>query len=850
MSRETTGPGGVPFNGKGSGQSSGGGTNGSGAAWEGRQSLRLLILGDSHAEGQMRARTGAETDSIGVSGLTSPLDESWGPAGVTTPYPDNNAFNTDTGSTDSGSAGLAADHTRGSFVNRIPRILRAAYPWLGKIRVCNGAIGGSKSWSWAGESAYWYVHGADLPQADDWIEVVGSVTTRYVFKAAAAAANEVTIGADVATTIANLAKAINGMAGGGYGAGTVKNPDIWVPATASPYLRIHCRLTGAAGNAYTIQSSNTARFKACDATLTSSANPVLGSSGADISAIWSHVTTALAYGEGFGIPDVVLVCLGTNDAYQTYTRVNAPSFASHVTMLVGRIRQTWPVAQIILWKPPASTNSGTTLADIINPAVEALVAAQPQYVSYVNAYGIPAGSNASTNIASDGTHQTPYGYELDAQLFAAKIAERLRFATPSLTPTVQGGDEDSGFCRVIPVTTNPTGSRVGEAGQIAVLNATQGTGGAPGIFFCPSGGTSWIRVPAIMQTGQSLEPQPSPGTFRLDSQGNLYVFVDATTTAMVPVTYLKVMYANRERIASLLQTAPGMIWSFNQELDPNYPLNLGPAGVTLDGEEIVQKVGAVMVSYNGKRAYQRRAWFPTSPEQPHATFWKPLHTEIVQNTTLGAVSEMISPNIDLWKTGACKIILRGHLDAVPGAFGLRMTINRDDAVHAGHFQTYKWSKHTRRVFCNELGAASGISEGVALQTVSDDADYYSTPYGMLNCETPASHDAFGAGVGNPPAWFYLELHLPDPRDYFNFMPIRWKLWTSSTTYHEGVPQGNQIPIVQTDGEAMIWNPDHENDPNYQLQIRKIGFQTMAAGEGGFVVEAAFGTDVEMEVTWP
>ena len=69
------------------------------------------------------------------------------------------------------------------------------------------------------------ITGATNAVADETV-TIGART--YTFKAASAAANQVTIGADKGVTLANLAAAINGSAGAGskYGAGTAKNEQV------------------------------------------------------------------------------------------------------------------------------------------------------------------------------------------------------------------------------------------------------------------------------------------------------------------------------------------------------------------------------------------------------------------------------------------------------------------------------------------------------------------------------------------------------------------------------------------------------------------------------------------------
>lgn len=73
--------------------------------------------------------------------------------------------------------------------------------------------------------------------------------TTYKFVAAPAAANDVDLGADLATSLSNLAAAINGsgVAGTTYGTGTVANASVTATATATTVV-VTAKTAGAAGN--------------------------------------------------------------------------------------------------------------------------------------------------------------------------------------------------------------------------------------------------------------------------------------------------------------------------------------------------------------------------------------------------------------------------------------------------------------------------------------------------------------------------------------------------------------------------------------------------------------------------
>lgn len=83
--------------------------------------------------------------------------------------------------------------------------------------------------------------------------VIAGVT--YTFKATPAAAYDVDIGADIATTRANLIAAINGTGTPGpttYFAGTEMNPDVYATAGAAGVTNIIARTPGDEGNAITL----------------------------------------------------------------------------------------------------------------------------------------------------------------------------------------------------------------------------------------------------------------------------------------------------------------------------------------------------------------------------------------------------------------------------------------------------------------------------------------------------------------------------------------------------------------------------------------------------------------------
>lgn len=81
----------------------------------------------------------------------------------------------------------------------------------------------------------------------------GGTSITYTFKTAPIKAYDVLIGADAATSLANLKKAINatGTSGTEYAGGTYVNPDIIAYTLTATTLKVGFRTLGTGGNAYT-----------------------------------------------------------------------------------------------------------------------------------------------------------------------------------------------------------------------------------------------------------------------------------------------------------------------------------------------------------------------------------------------------------------------------------------------------------------------------------------------------------------------------------------------------------------------------------------------------------------------
>lgn len=152
------------------------------------------------------------------------------------------------------------------------------------------------------------------------------------------------------------------------------------------------------------------------------------SGGSDTSALYNNGKNILASGTGFGSPDIFLVTLGTNDSARCTTSGHCPDYQTELQKLVTNIRTDYPTAKIVLWHPIVSSVNARNiyLSQVVNPAVDAIVAADPTHVSTIDVYGLGTGAAPTYILApSNGTHATIYGYEVIAQLFAAKLVSAL-----------------------------------------------------------------------------------------------------------------------------------------------------------------------------------------------------------------------------------------------------------------------------------------------------------------------------------------------------------------------------------------------------------------------------------------
>jgi lysophospholipase L1-like esterase len=387
------------------------------------RNLTILGMGDSHTNGQLEVANpnDASIGVVGVNAFTSPLDFIWNGTGNNSYFRADSQINSPNAPSVSNDQMYTAVGTGlGSWLTALPGLLRPAYQSINKLTIANLGVGGSSAYTWAGEQAYGYVQAAGVPNDGDTIAVGGKT---YTFRTSPAVVNDVLIGTATGSTL-NLMNAINGE-GSGFFAGTTANAQVFSSTTsATTYSRVISILSGTGGNALTIVSNTTAR--ACPMTSQLAAGLSVNlATGSATSALYANGKALVA---GIGNVDIVTATLGSNDANRTGYRGRGTQ--TELTTFVAKLHSDFPAAKVILWRPLAISTSGlaiSTLSGVVVPAVDAVVAANPSFVSSVDMFSIGAGGSPNLAIlnTTGGLHATPYGYSILTQLMAAKIGSLL-----------------------------------------------------------------------------------------------------------------------------------------------------------------------------------------------------------------------------------------------------------------------------------------------------------------------------------------------------------------------------------------------------------------------------------------
>ena len=389
------------------------------------ESVRIAWIGDSH--GQHIKLALVDGNYYGMTALTSPLDWMWNGSARAPFFLANSQSGSTVNTTD---PNLAANTGLASPLTWIPGMLRAIAPdAFEDIGCANVSVGGATSGSWPGGSggALWQARGNATPD----IDTATAAGVPYVFSNSGAPYT-VPVGVDAATTLVNLANAINGLGT----AGTLINPYGYCPNPTSPtlsgLLKFFALNPGVAGNSLTIASSNTSRITALDG----SSSPVLstnlsgGSAPAAPGGLYWNMQQFFASGAFVDDADqvVFLVDLGSNDAARA--GYNGRGTQTALGLLFAQLAVDYPGAIVIPWLPTQTSVAGynTLLATVVRPAIlaAATAAGQAQIPVLVDCSALVAlGVGQVVILESDGIHLTPYGYSLVAQAFALAIAYAL-----------------------------------------------------------------------------------------------------------------------------------------------------------------------------------------------------------------------------------------------------------------------------------------------------------------------------------------------------------------------------------------------------------------------------------------
>lgn len=373
------------------------------------RSIGIWCIGDSHIEGRLMAAT-VSSERYDLGAFNSPRDRHWTGTADAAYFPANNSIGSAGSSND---PNIAPQSIYGSLTSLLPFIIRSGYPSISTIRIANTAVGGASSYTWAGNQARCYIYAYGNASVNDTI-TLGSVT--YTFVASASSANQITIGASAAATLQNLCNAIN-LESTGWGTGTAINPQCFCPNNPSATLLTVFAVTpGTSGNSLALSATGTGILNWSE---------VPGWGGGSTSSGLYPTAKALVPA-GFGTVDVVLIGLGTNDAARQGYRGRGTQSA--LTSLVAAIAADYPSAKIVMWRPPVSGAGGSTasaLTSTVIPAVDAVIAANPNIITGVDMYSIGAGSSNTSILSSDGVHLSNYGYALGAQIFARGIITAL-----------------------------------------------------------------------------------------------------------------------------------------------------------------------------------------------------------------------------------------------------------------------------------------------------------------------------------------------------------------------------------------------------------------------------------------
>jgi hypothetical protein len=373
------------------------------AIWAGQQTLSILYCGDSHTNGVMDA-----ADSLLLSVFLAPKNAArnrmWTASGFApialaqsgigrmdslAPHPNHN------GNVVSTAPGC-------SWVGAVPDLIRERSPNVKIVDYCNYGYGGTSTFDWSGNVATGSYFVSGVGTAGDTLVVGGTTYTLHgvIYNTYP---GWVLIGGTQDETAQNLAYAINKDPNhtSKYDTTTPINANVFCPVVASSNIQtLFARDVGAAGNARTIAGTGAIGIFAQTAGGDNTPNVIY------------NMQTDLAAAGGFGTPDVIVYIISTNDVYLNGF-CDGVGYAAHLAASVGNLHALYPSAKIIIAKTLLTSVAqyNTRITSVVNPAVVALAAANPSYLSVVDLTDLPAGTGAYTLLNPDsGIHLYSYGY--------------------------------------------------------------------------------------------------------------------------------------------------------------------------------------------------------------------------------------------------------------------------------------------------------------------------------------------------------------------------------------------------------------------------------------------------------
>lgn len=377
------------------------------------RNLGILVIGDSHAVGRMGTETGvASPITVAVESAVNSLvrtprnTQSWNGSSFDATFKNDNAIGT-MGTCNELNVQQGADYDYLSSWGPMADIIMRRYgDKCSGIRLCNAAMGGSTSIAWSSQQSRVCLQIPTTP-ADGTLTVLGSKTYRW--KDTPAQVNDVQTNANTTTCMQNLACAVNEEFSGFF-AGTTQNPEFHAPALPTTNAGWFYAVTpGVAGDSLTVTVAGNVSILI----------PLGG--GAAASGLWTMAKGLCT--AAFGSVDIIIVCLGTNDASRQGWR-GARGTETEMKRLFTNLATDYPSAKVVAWRPPVIPTNAY-MAGYVMPAINAALAAHPE-VTIVDMNVLGAGTSPTDMLEADGLHLKNYQYgSVMPELFARGVGRAL-----------------------------------------------------------------------------------------------------------------------------------------------------------------------------------------------------------------------------------------------------------------------------------------------------------------------------------------------------------------------------------------------------------------------------------------